>query len=296
MFKNYLKVTYRSLLRNKVFSIINISGLAVGLATCILMVSYILSELGYDNNSLDADRVYRIAYKAVKKNNPKDRSWASTSAPIAWGLKADIPEVEQSTRLLKFPSLDKMLLKYGHGGSQRSFYETNGYYVDSNFFELFTYDFIYGNSLTALKEPNSLVISKEIAGKLFGSESPLNKIIVVGLPYGNFNYTVKGVFNDSHVKSHIPAHFFLSMHNGDVGTWVVNQTNWATNNIFYTYVKLKIGANPEIFQRKLAPFIDQRAGRDLKAMGISRELFIQRAPDIYLHSDLDNEIATNGNI
>src|SRR4029077_20929073 len=112
MFRNYFKLAYRNLTRDEVFSFITIFGLAVGLATCILMISYILSELGYDKPNKDADRIYRIAYKAVKKVNPNDKSWASTSAPIAWGLKTDIPEVEQSTRLLKFPSLDKMLLKY----------------------------------------------------------------------------------------------------------------------------------------------------------------------------------------
>src|SRR5664279_2655412 len=296
MFQNCFKIAYRNLSRNKVFSFINIFGLAVGLATCILMISYILSELGYDKKNLDANRIYRIAYKAVKKANPKDKSWASTSAPIAWGLKTDIPEVEQSTRLLKFPSLDKMLLKYEHAGNLHSFYETNGYYVDSNFFRIFTYDFTYGSALSALKEPNSLVISNEIAKKLFGNENPLNRTVVVGLPYGNFNYTVKGVFNDLHIKSHIPAHFFLSMRNGDMGTWVENQTNWATNNIFYTYVKLKEGSDPMVFEKKLQPFINRRAGSDLKAMGIIRQLFIQPIQDIYLYSDLDNEISSNGNI
>jgi putative ABC transport system permease protein len=296
MLKNYIKIIYRNLSGNKVFSFINIFGLAVGLATCILMISYILSELGYDKKNLDADRIYRIAYKVVKKIDPKDKSWASTSAPIAWGLKADVPDVEQSTRLLKFPSLDKMLLKYEHAGNLNSFYETNGYYVDSNFFQIFTYDFIFGKALLALKEPNSLVISKEIAKNLFGNENPLNRTVVVGLPYGNFNYTIKGVFNDLHVKSHIPAHFFLSMRNSDVGTWVENQSNWATNNIFYTYVKLKKGTDPQAFEKKLEPFINRRAGKDLKAMGIIRQLFIQPVQDIYLHSDLDNEIASNGSI
>ena len=296
MFKNYFKITVRNLTGNKVFSFINIFGLAVGLATCILMISYILSELGYDRTNRDAERIYRIAYKSVKKINPNDKSWASTSAPIAWGLKEDLPEVEQSTRLLKFPSLDKMLLKYEHAGEVNSFFETNGYYVDSNFFQVFTYDFIYGNSSSALQESNSLVISKEISKKLFGNENPLNKTVILGLPYGNFNYTVRGVFDESKMKSHIPAHFFLSMRNADIGTWVPNQTNWATNNIFYTYVKLKQGSSPLVFERKLDAFINRRAGKDLKAMGIIRQLFIQPVTDIYLYSDLDNEIAANGNI
>jgi putative ABC transport system permease protein len=296
MFKNYFKITYRNLSRNKAFSFINIFGLAVGLATCILMISYILSELGYDKNNLDANRICRIAYKADKKINPQDKSWASTSAPIAWGLKADIPEVEQSTRLLKFPSLDKMLLKYEHVGVSKLFYENNGYYVDSTFFQIFTYDFSFGNALTALNEPNSMVISEELAQKMFGNENPVNKSITVGLPYGNFIYTVRGVFRDLKIKSHIPAHFFLSMRNSDVGTWVENQTNWATNNIFHTYVKLKEGADSKTFEKKLKAFINRRAGNDMKALGVSRQLFIQPLQEIYLYSDLEDEIAPNGNI
>jgi putative ABC transport system permease protein len=296
MFKNYFKIAFRNLSRNKAFSFINIFGLAISLATCILMITYISGELGYDRNNKNADRLFRIAYKADKKTNPKDKNWAATSAPIAWGLKSDIPEVEQVTRLLKFPSLEKMLLKYDAGGNSKEFYETNGYYVDSTFFQLFTYDFRLGNPLTALNEPNSLVISEEIALKLFGNENPLNKSITIGLPYGNFIYRVKGVFDESRIKSHIPAHFFLSMRNGDVGTWVQIQTNWATNNIFQAYVKLKEGADPKTFEKKLQPFIDRRGNEDLKAFGISRQLFIQAVPDIYLHSDLDGEIAPNGNL
>jgi putative ABC transport system permease protein len=296
MLENYLKIAYRNLTRNKAFSFINILGLAVGLATCVLMISYIYSELGYDTQYKNADRIFRIAYKATKKVNPEDKSWASTSAPMAGGLKSDLPEVEQSTRLLKFPSLDKMLLKYNHGNDQKLFYETNGYYVDSTFFQIFTCDFVYGNSLTALNEPNSIVLSETVSRKIFGSENPLNKSITVGLPYGDFTYTVKGVFNDAKIKSHIPAHFFLSMRNGDVGTWVENQTNWATNNIFHTYVKLKEGTNPGKFEIKLQAFIDRRGGKDQKELGVIRQLFIQPVTDIYLHSDLDNEIAPNGNI
>ncbi|HEV3221888.1 MAG TPA: ABC transporter permease [Puia sp.] len=296
MLENYFKIAYRNLTRNKAFSFINILGLAIGLATCVLMILYIFSELGYDKQNKNADRIFRIAYQAVKKVNPEDKSWASTAAPIAWGLKSDMPEVEQSTRLLKFPSLDKMLLKYEHGKEKKIFYETNGYYVDSTFFQIFSYDFLFGNALTSLNEPNSIVISEQIAQKIFGNKNPVNKSITVGLPYGDFSYTVKGVFDDSKIKSHIPAHFFLSMRNGDVGTWVQNQTNWATNNIFHTYVKLKEGANAGNFEKKLQEFIVRRGGKDLKEMGILRQLFIQPVTDIYLHSDLDNEIAPNGNI
>jgi putative ABC transport system permease protein len=296
MIKNYFKIALRNLQRNKAFSFINIFGLAVGLATCMLIMLYIFSEMGYDGHNKNADRIFRIASKAAQLGNVKDKPWAATSAPVAWGLKEDMPEVEQSTRLLKFPTLDKMLLKYEHGNNSKQFYETNGYYVDSTFFQIFTYDFKYGNALTSLNEPNSVVISESVAQKMFGNENPVGKPINIGMPYGTFNYTVKGVFKDALLKSHIPAHFFLSMRNGDIGTWVEQQTNWATNNIFFTYVKLKEGSDPKSFGKKLQAFIDRRGGTDQKALGVSKQLFIQPLQDIYLHSDLDNEIAPNGNI
>jgi len=296
MFKNYLKNALRTLSRNKSFSFINIFGLAVGLTTCILILLYIFSELGYDQHNKDADRIYRLAATGDKISAIKEKDWACTAAPIAWGIKADLPEVEQSTRLLKFPMLTKMLLKYEKGEKSKQFYETNGYYIDSTFFQVFSYDFKYGNIQNALTEPNSVILSEEVSDKLFGNEDPTGKQLSIGMPYGNFNYTVKGVFKDENIKSHIPAHFFLSMRNGDVGTWVENQTNWATNNIFHTYIKLKAGTDPIAFEKKLRPFLDNRAGTDLKALGVSHHLFMQLVKDIYLHSDLDNEISPNGNI
>jgi putative ABC transport system permease protein len=297
MIKNYLKIAFRNLSRNKAFSFINIFGLAVGLTTCMLIMLYIFSETGYDNYHAGADRIYRIAAQGrTLTGTVKEKPWAATAAPVAWGLKADMPEVEEATRLLKFPLFDKMLLKYEKDKVSKQFYETNGYYVDSTFLRLFTYDLKYGNALTALDEPNTVILSEDIAGRLFGNENPVGRSIVVGIPYGNNNYTVKGVFRTEGVKTHIPAHFLLSMRNGDIGGWAESQQNWATNNIFHTYVRLKPGTDPKAFEKKLAAFSDRRAGDDLKALGVSRKLFIQPVRDIYLHSDLDAEIAPNGNI
>src|ERR1700722_6240372 len=122
MFKNYFKIAFRNLARNKAFSFINVFGLAVGLATCILIMLYVFSEMGYDKQNKDAGRIYRIAYAADNKGSALEKPWAATAAPIAWGLKADMPEVEEVTRLLKFPTLDKMLLKYEHGTVPKQFY------------------------------------------------------------------------------------------------------------------------------------------------------------------------------
>ncbi len=291
MIKNYFKIAFRNLIRNKAFSFINIFGLAVGLATCLLILLYIFDESSYDKHHKDGDRVFRIISK-----NAKGEGWAAGPGPLAEGLKSELPEVEQSARLLTFPDIATLLLKYEHGAESKQFFETNGYYVDSTFFKIFTYDFIYGNAGTALNEPNSTVISKELAGKFFGNENPVGKSILITTPFGEFNYTVKGVFNGQKNKSHIPANFLLTMRNNDMWNWVQNQTRWTTNNIFFTYVKLNEGINPQAFEKKLNPFFDEHAGADMKAAGFSKTLFIQPVKDIYLHSDIENELSANGNI
>lgn len=291
MIKNYFKIAFRNLFRNKAFSFINISGLAVGLATCLLIMLYIFDESSYDKHYKDVDQLYRVA-----SMSQKGESWAAGPGPLAAGLKHDLPEVEQSTRLLTFPDIATMLLKYDNGAEKKQFYETHGYYVDSAFFQLFTFDFKYGNINTALNEPNSTVISTDLAEKFFGKENPMGKALLITTPFGDFNYTVKGVFDKEKNKSHIPANYFLTMRNNDMWNWVQNQTRWATNNIFFTYIKLKPAVNARVFEKKLAPFFYKNAGEEMKMAGFSKTLFLQPVKDIYLHSAIGNEIGANGNI
>ncbi|GGM79409.1 ABC transporter permease [Dyadobacter beijingensis] len=289
MFKNYLKIALRTLLKNKGYTAINISGLALGLATCLLIVLYVSDELSYDQHHRAADRLFRIAMTS------RGEQWAGTPGPVAAGVKSDFPEVESVTRILKFSGIDRMLLENRQGDETKRFYETNGYYADSTLFDVFTYDFKYGDPRTALDKPNTLVLSEEVATKLFGDTDPVGKVIRVGLLFGDFDYTVTGVYRNDR-KSHIDAHYFLSMQNGDMGSWVTGQNNWAMNNIFHTYVKLHKGADPAAFESKLTPFLERHGEADLKAMGISKELFMQPVPDIYLRSAIGNELAPNGSM
>jgi putative ABC transport system permease protein len=290
MLKNYLKIAIRNLSRNKLFSSINIFGLAAGLAVCLLIMLYIFDEMSYDQHHKDADRTYRLAYVTGTGDD-----WSAVPAPVAFTMKAEMPEVQEVTRLLKFPDMDKVLLQNERPRDPRKFFESNGYYVDSTFFQLFTYDFSYGNGQTALDRPNSLVLSESIAAKLFGNENPIGKPVKLSLPFGDFTYTVQAVFKENH-KSHIPAHFFLSMRNSDLGTWTERQTSWATNNIFHTYVKLKPGTDVHAFEKRMAAFMNRHEGPELKQAGLTKGHFIQRMTDIYLHSSIGNEIAPNGNI
>jgi putative ABC transport system permease protein len=289
-----LKVAFRNLTRNKVFSFINIFGLSIGLTTCLLILLYIVSESGYDRQNKDADLIYRIAMTGSTVNNSTVKGWAAMPAPMSQAVKADLPEIAQSTRLLKYPMADKFLLTVNTGKEKKQFYEPNGYYVDSTFFQVFTYNFRYGNA-NALNQPNSIVLSEQLAIKLFGEENPVGHPVTIGLPFGNFEYTVTGVFLDKDLKTHIPAHFYLSMRNNDLGKWVTGITNWATTNIFHTYIRLKTKTDLTAFQSKLNTDMDRYSAADLKAFGVTRKLLLQPLTSIYLHSKMDYEVAPIGN-
>jgi len=288
MLRNYLKIAWRNLIHNKVYGLINILGLAIGITTCTLITMYIMDEMSYDMHHANGERIYRIASEV------KGEKGVAVAAPVAAGLKKDFPEVEQVTRLLRMPGVEKFLLKDEQ--TQKKFYETNGYYVDSTFFRLFDYNFRFGDKTTALDQPNSIIISDQVAGKLFGTANPVDKQITVVLPFGENKYTVKGVFESRQNKTHIPAHMFFSMNNNDVGQWVKRQSNWAVNSVFHTYVKLAKSADGDTFEGKLKGFLERNGGADFKAAGFTRTLFIQPLRDIYLRSNYGFEIAPNGNI
>ncbi|MEB3347216.1 ABC transporter permease [Aquimarina gracilis] len=287
MFKNYIKIAWRNLLKNKLFSMINIFGLSIGLATCLLLTLYIMDETSYDEHHTDSDRIYRVAMEAL------DDQIATVSAPMAGGLKNDYPEIEEAARMLKFPNVDKFLLK--DKNKDKQLYVDHGYYADSTFFKVLTYDFVYGNPKTALNQPNSIVISEEVSKKMFGDVNPINKVIGIEMPYAKNEYTVKGVFKDKY-RSHINGKIFLSMKNSDMGQWIDQQKNWATNNLFYTYIKLKKGSSAAQLEAKFPDFVQKYIMPDMTTPGITKRMFLQPLASIYLTSDLQWEVATNGSM
>lgn len=292
MLINYFKIAFRNLVKNKAYSFINIFGLAVGLTTCLLIMLYIFDESSFDKHHKQGGQVYRIASVSGKNYE----TWAASSAPLAWGIKNDLPEVEQITRLLTFPDISTMLLKYQSLSGEKQFLEPNCFYVDSTFFQVLSYDFIYGDANTALNEPNSMVMHDKMAMKFFGTTNAVGKIVILNTPFGEMNYTVKGVYRSATNKTHIPTGYFLSMRNSDMWNWVQNQTDWTSNNVFFTYVKLKPGTHAQQFEKKLNTVFMQYAGEGMKAAGFSKTLFIQPLKDIYLHSSIGNELGANGNI
>ena len=296
MIKNYIKIAWRNMMKNKTFSFINIFGLSIGLTCCMLISMYLYYELSYDSHHKHANRVYQLGTTFVKEGK-EDRT-ANTPAPMARAMQMVFPEIEKSTRLLRTFSEDKTLLQYTDTtGAVRSFNEAHGYLADSTFFQVLTYHFIEGNPETALIAPNSLVLSEEVAKKIFGKESPLNKTVRVSSnTNGDFDFKVTGVFADPKVPTHIDARFFMSINGGGIAQSASQATSLATNNMYYTYFLLKKGVDAKQLEAKFPAFIDQYAGKDLKAMGFYKKQFLTQVKDIHLYSNTTSNVTPGGSV
>src|SRR5438045_4287465 len=161
MLRNYLKIAWRNLKKNKAFSFINISGLSVGLTCCMLITLYIYHETSYDKQQPNADRLYQLGTNFIDQG-VEDKG-LTTSAPLGQMLQQEYPEIVTTTRSVALFRDDKTLFQTKQGeGRYNSFYEQKGLLADPNFFSLISYHFTEGNPATALQAPNSVVISEDI--------------------------------------------------------------------------------------------------------------------------------------
>jgi putative ABC transport system permease protein len=284
MLRNYLKIAWRNLLRSKSFSAINIFGLSVGMACCMLLLLYIRSELSYDQYHRDGANLFLLGSVHSAGRDAGNAS-SSISAPYAFALKQEFPEVEQVSRLWVNLLEDKALLQVRQAGKPVvSFYETKGYQVDSTFFELFRYEFLEGDARSALDKPNALVLSEDVARKLFGRTNALHRVVKISGTTGNGgDFEVTGVYRDPSERSHIDAHFFVPLYAGWLGGFLrQSKLDFGSNNMFTTYVRLRPGSDPARLQAKFPAFLDKYARADLKAMGFQRQLFLAPVPGLHL--------------
>jgi len=296
MIKNYFKIAWRNLMKNKVFSFINIFGLSVGLTCCMLISLYIYNELRYDSFHKNIAQLYQLG--TVFSKDGKDDRTGNTPAPMAEAMKREYPEIEETTRLLTLFVEDKTLLQYKQSnGSPKSFYENKGYMADANFFKLFSYQFIEGVPSAALVNPNSLVLSEEIAKKFFGDKPALHKIIHVNSnTNGEADFTVTGVFRPVDKPSQINARFFISVKGGNIEQFMRQQTDMVGNNMFNTFFLLKPGADPKKLESKFPAFVDKYIGKELKAAGFQKKQFLIPVKDIHLHANMPNDISPVGSV
>lgn len=262
----------------------------------MLITLYILNELNYDAYQQKKDELYQVGTTFILQG--KEMSLPNTPAAMGQTMQHEFPEIVQTTRLAGLFSDSKTLLQYRNdaSGQTKSFYEPDGYLADSTFFRMFTYNFVEGNPATALTNPNTIVLSEEIAHKFFGNQPAINKMVhVSSSTNGDHDCIVTGVFRPMNKPSHINGRFFLGMLGGNVEQYIKNVgSNLATNNMYYTYVQLKPGSNPKNIEARFPAFLDKYAGKDLKAMGFSKKQFLVPVPKIHLFTGVDNNVTPPG--
>jgi putative ABC transport system permease protein len=289
MFKNYFKTAFRNLSKNKFYTSINIIGLAAGLATCLLILLYVLDELSYDKYNINADRIYRVNNEIKFGGNYFDL--AQTPALMGSTMVREFPQVEQYTRLRWYGSF---LVKKGNENIQ----EGRVGFADSTLFDVFTLPLIAGNPKTALKEPHSLVITEKIAKKYFNSTDVVGKNMIIN---DTGNYKITAVIKNIPAQSHFNFDFFVPMiENGGN-----NDDNWLSEN-WNTYVLLKKNADVKQVQAQLNLMMDKYVGPELKNV-INQNLddfkksggYVRASltplMEIHLHSNKIAELEGNGN-
>jgi putative ABC transport system permease protein len=288
--KNFLITSYRNLIHNKLYSIINIAGLSIGIAFAFLVALQVIDEFSYDRFYKDADRIYRVALKRIYPQNEID--YAIIPVSIGEAAKNDFPEIESYTRLLV--TRGEFIIR----NEKQAFKERNVCFADSNFFEMFNIPFISGNPKNALRDPGSFVITKSTARKYFGNEDALGKTLIT--PNGVIK--ISGVCADIPKNSHLQFDFLGSLKI----TGLLDEPNYYSFSVL-TYIKLKPGADPAALEKKFPRLVEKyAAGQIEKATGISfkdytkagngYEYFLQPLKKIHLYSDLEGEIKPNGNI
>lgn len=292
MLKNYFTIAIRTLHKRKFFASINILGMTAGITACLLIALYIIDEFSYDRFHANADRIYQVGLH--NKFGDNDLRRANTCPPLADAMLADIPEVESTLRIHSWLKMD---LRYG----DKAFVEDKVIFTESNFFDFFSFKLVSGNPKTALKEPNTIVLTEKTARKIFGDENPLDKLIVIDQG-DKVTYKVTGVAADCPGNSHFKFNALLSA--GADSYFKVD--SWLNSGV-YTYFLLKEGASVSDVEKKLeklvtkylAPALKNFLGNSIeefrKAGGIY-SFYTTKITDIHLRSTSQEDIDPGGSM
>jgi putative ABC transport system permease protein len=280
MFTNYLKVALRNIVRTKVYTAINVFGLSLGVASCLLLALYIQDELSYDKQHERLDDLYRLTTHFTSGRGLD--AFATVSPPVTMTIREEVPEVEAAARILAIPGVTQNLIKY----EDKIFYETDGLIADSTIFDIFTYSFVEGTKKKALTDPNTVVITDKLARKLFGNTPALDKIININQGGTGVNFKITAVIKDN-TKTHLHVNFLTSMMSEGMGSYLrsaeANQ-QWAGNNFIPGYIKLAAGADREVVVRKINDVLQRHGAKSMEALGMKKTLGIYPVKDLHLRA------------
>ncbi|MFO7733801.1 MAG: ABC transporter permease, partial [Candidatus Aminicenantes bacterium] len=282
MLKNYLKIALRNLARHKGYAFINIMGLAVGIAASVLVALYVVDELGYDRFHENADRIHRITADWSNKGDSKIHQ-LGTPWILAKTIRENYPQVEALTQLTG--PLGDVIVKKG----DLALKETDAYAADAWFFDVFTFALVKGDARTALRDPNSVVLTESLAAKCFGAEDPMDRTVEVQVVGRIQPLKVTGVAHDVPGNSHFRFGMLVSL----ATLYPTPSTGWTSNN-HTTYLLLSRGVTRALMEEKLAE-IDRiyfEGGRE----HIPWIWTLEPVTRIHLHSDLVTGNQPNGSI
>ena len=291
MLYNHFKLIIRNLVKQRSFSLINILGLAIGMSVCLVILQYVEFELSYDNFHKDKDRVYRTITSSYT-NGEHRGDFPLSGYAQGPSMKQDYPEVESFCRI--HPQYGGAVVSANRNGQELLFHEESMYYVDSTFFSHFTFALEAGDHSTALSQPMSIVITREIADKYFGEDSdPIGEYLTLSGGWTEGLYTVTGVLEHLVENSHLEFDFLLSIHDLLEKGQYQNDNGWGWSN-FVTYVKLYKGSSAKELEQKLPEFVTKYEGESLAETNSEYIIKFQPVTDIHLSSELSEELASTG--
>jgi putative ABC transport system permease protein len=262
MFKSYLTAAFRNLTRKKTYSVLNILGLAVGIAAFLMISIYVSFELSYDRFHENADRIFAVI----------SGDQAVTPVPLAPALMQEFPEVEVATR---FQGLGQYLIRY----KEKAFFGDRWVWADEHFFDIFTFPLVSGDRQTALRDPFSVVLTEDMARKYFGNENPMGKVLQWNGSDGENDFIVTGVMRNVPDNSHVKGDFFASFKTQTTFS-SYNPDNFGWGNYWcHTFILLSEGSDHRLLQEKYPEFLESQTGvkRDW-------DYFNQRLTDLHLKS------------
>ncbi len=290
MLSNYFSIAWRNFKNNAFFSSLNVMGLSVGLCCCILTALYLYDETHYDLHHPRANDLYAVGTTFVKADAKevadREKSAFNTPSPLGDALREAFGEVEMTTRVQRVFMQDKTpIRKIENGQITKVLNEPKGYFADSTYFEMFGYEFVEGNPAKALNMPNTVVLSEEIARKLFADQSAVGQTLRISNAWfdeGDLDFKVTGVFRESRSPSILQGRFFMSLYSGGLGRHIKNNHNLLNNNMFATYIRLHPGSDAKALEAKLPAFVERTMAEGFKNNSYRKKQFLVALPDVHL--------------